>query len=183
MMYGFSSNRAFMVLGRPVVAPQCRNVKTGLATGAGRENDWKKAWTCRGTRKSQDPKGRDKYLGASGVEPRKRRVCPGPSRLRLWDPQSRPLRRRSSSEPIGRLAGQSKLRSTIACAGRSLCVHAPSRVVPSVRAMPSNKWTDEVANLASESDRACVIANQVFVVVTESMFQEDPAADDDDVDL
>ena len=62
-MYGFSSNRAFMVLGRPVVAPQCRNVKTGLATGAGRENDWKKAWTCRGTRKSQDPKGRDKYLG------------------------------------------------------------------------------------------------------------------------
>ena len=55
--------------------------------------------------------------------------------------------------------------------------------MPSVRAMPSNKWTDEVANLASESDRACVIANQVFVVVTESMFQEDPAADDDDVDL
>ena len=63
LLYGFSSNRAFMVLGRPVVAPQCRNVKTGLATGAGRKNDWKKAWTCRGTRKSQDPKGRDKYLG------------------------------------------------------------------------------------------------------------------------
>ena len=55
--------------------------------------------------------------------------------------------------------------------------------MPSVRAMPSNKWTDEVANLASESVRACIIANQVFVVVTESMFQEDPAADDDDVSM
>ena len=51
-----------------------------------------------------------------------------------------------------------------------------------VLVIASNKWTDEVANLASESDRAWIIANQVLVVVTESMFQEDPAAVNDDVD-
>ena len=37
-------------------------LEVGLATGAGRENNWEKGWTCPGTRKSQDPKGRDKYL-------------------------------------------------------------------------------------------------------------------------
>ena len=52
-----------------------------------------------------------------------------------------------------------------------------------VLVIASNKWTDEVASLESASDRAWIIANQVLVVVTESMFQEDPAADDDDVDL
>ena len=51
------------------VYPPIGNYKThlsgcevGLATGAGRENDWLKGWSCPGTRKSQDPKGRDKYL-------------------------------------------------------------------------------------------------------------------------
>ena len=51
------------------VYPPIGNYKThlsgcepGLATGAGRENDWVKAWTCQGTRRSQDPQSRDKYL-------------------------------------------------------------------------------------------------------------------------
>ena len=51
------------------VYPPIGNFKThlsgcevGLATGAGREDDWEKPWACPGTRKSQDPKGRDKWL-------------------------------------------------------------------------------------------------------------------------
>ena len=51
------------------VYPPVGNYKTdlsgcevGLATGDGRENNWEKAWTCPGTRKTKDPKGRDKYL-------------------------------------------------------------------------------------------------------------------------
>ena len=41
----------------------------------------------------------------------------------------------------------------------------------------SNRWTDEVASLESASDRAQSLANQVSVLVSESMFEEGPAAD------
>ena len=41
----------------------------------------------------------------------------------------------------------------------------------------SNRWTDEVASLERASDRAQSLANQVSVLVSESMFEEGPAAD------
>ena len=41
----------------------------------------------------------------------------------------------------------------------------------------SNRWTDEGASLERASDRAQSPANQVSVLVSESMFEEDPAAD------
>ena len=51
------------------VYPPIGNYKThvaagevGLTTGVGRAGDWYQAWSCPGTRKSQDSKGRDKYL-------------------------------------------------------------------------------------------------------------------------
>ena len=46
-----------------------------------------------------------------------------------------------------------------------------------VLVIASNKWTDEVESLDSASDRAWILANQVLVVVTESMFEKDPPAD------
>ena len=41
----------------------------------------------------------------------------------------------------------------------------------------SNRWTDEVASLERASDRAQSLANQVSVLVSASMFEDDAAAD------